>query len=188
MNKEDFLTPVVTDYNSFGDAVARFNLLAGNLKISVDPDEVVRKIRDQALRVREECQETIEACEAYLNITDYEGLDEQELVEEILDGVIDVNVTGFGLLQIAGPYFDTQLAATKICQNNLSKFTTSQTKAEQTVKHYAERGVECFIRGTNINGLGEVYSVIRTEDGKVMKPYDYVDVDLSDCIYQEEEE
>lgn len=186
----NILTPVVQDYNSFGVAVYSFNHLAGNLQTTEDPDEIVQRIKNQAERVLEEAQETIYWCERYL----YNGAKQpisfstEEMLEGILDGVIDTNVTAFGLLQLAGPYFDTQKAATKICQNNLTKFTTSHSSASETVKHYAEKGTQCTIRSTNIDGLGEVYSVVRQEDGKIMKPHDYQPVCLQDCLYLEDSE
>ena len=182
----NILTPIVQDYNSFGAAVYSFNHLAGNLQTTEDPDEIVQRIKNQAERVLEEARETVDWCDAYLT-EGFEISSVEECLEGILDGVIDTNVTAFGLLQLAGPYFDTQKAATKICQNNLTKFTTSHSSASETVKHYAEKGTQCTIRSTNVDGLGEVYSVVRDADGKIMKPHDYQPVCLQDCLYLEEE-
>lgn len=183
----NILTPVVQDYNSFGAAVYTFNHLAGNLQTTEDPDEIVQRIKNQAERVLEEARETIDWCDAYLT-EGFEISSVEECLEGILDGVIDTNVTAFGLLQLAGPYFDTQKAATKICQNNLTKFTTSLSSAEQTVEHYTANGQPCSIRSKTVDGVGLVYTVVRDIDGKIMKPHDYQSVCLQDCLYLEEED
>lgn len=183
--EKNVLKPVVTDYNSFGHAVYLFNLLAGNLEPTEDPDEVARRLRNQAYRVIEEAQEIVDAVTLYLEAEDKEEL--KTHAEAILDGVIDTNVTGFGLLQIAGPYFKTSEAATLICQNNLSKFTDSVADAEETAEYHMANDVACFVDGVETE-YGLFFVVKRDEDEKVLKPYNYQPVDLSGCLWEEIDE
>jgi len=119
----------------------------------------------------------------HTDTTDEEAV---EQVKSILDGVIDTNVTSFGLLQIAGPYMNTAKAATIICQNNLTKFHTTERAAEDTVTSYgfdsANDRYITYLESVSIEGLPPVYVVKRYTDNKVMKPAGYVSVDLSECI------
>lgn len=185
--QNEMLKPVVTDYNSFGAAVWLFNKLAGNLEEKASPADVVNALRNQAYRVREEAQETIDACDAY-DAAENEEQDTAAILE-ILDGVIDTPYTAFGLLQIAGPYLNTQKAATKICQNNLSKFHTTEHAAEETVTSYGfdseNDRYNTYLESVTIEGQDPVYVVKRYSDGKVMKPVGYQSVDLSDCLHEE---
>ena len=182
---QEMLNPVVTDYNSFGAAVWTFNKLAGNLQPHESAVTLVQALRNQALRVLEEAQEIVDACDMWehTDTTDEEAV---EQVKSILDGVIDTNVTSFGLLQIAGPYMDTAKAATIICQNNLTKFHTTECSAEDTVTSYgfdsANDRYITYLESVSIEGLPPVYVVKRYTDNKVMKPAGYVSVDLSECI------
>lgn len=182
---QEMLNPVVTDYNSFGAAVWTFNKLAGNLQPHESAVTLVQALRNQALRVLEEAQEIVDACDMWEHpdTTDEEAV---EQVKSILDGVIDTNVTSFGLLQIAGPYMDTAKAATIICQNNLTKFHTTECSAEETVTSYgfdsANDRYITYLESVSIEGLPPVYVVKRYTDNKVMKPAGYVSVDLSECI------
>jgi len=182
---QEMLNPVVTDYNSFGAAVWTFNKLAGNLQTHESAVTLVQALRNQALRVLEEAQEIVDACNKWEmpDTTDEEAV---EQVKSILDGVIDTNVTSFGLLQIAGPYMDTAKAATIICQNNLTKFHTTECSAEETVTSYgfdsANDRYITYLESVSIEGLPPVYVVKRYTDNKVMKPAGYVSVDLSECI------
>ena len=184
---QEMLNPVVTDYNSFGAAVWTFNKLAGNLQTHESAVTLVQALRNQALRVLEEAQETIDYCNHYLGDgTDPITLSTEECIVGILDGVIDTNVTSFGLLQIAGPYMNTAKAATIICQNNLTKFHTTERAAEDTVTSYgfdsANDRYITYLESVSIEGLPPVYVVKRYTDNKVMKPAGYVSVDLSECI------
>jgi len=182
---QEMLNPVVTDYNSFGAAVWTFNKLAGNLQPHESAVTLVQALRNQALRVLEEAQEIVDACNKWEmpDTTDEEAV---EQVKSILDGVIDTNVTSFGLLQIAGPYMNTAKAATIICQNNLTKFHTTERAAEETVTSYgfdsANDRYITYLESVSIEGLPPVYVVKRYTDNKVMKPAGYVSVDLSECI------
>lgn len=182
---QEMLNPVVTDYNSFGAAVWTFNKLAGNLQPHESAVTLVQALRNQALRVLEEAQEIVDACNKWEmpDTTDEEAV---EQVKSILDGVIDTNVTSFGLLQIAGPYMNTAKAATIICQNNLTKFHTTECSAEETVTSYgfdsANDRYITYLESVSIEGLPPVYVVKRYTDNKVMKPAGYVSVDLSECI------
>ena len=182
---QEMLNPVVTDYNSFGAAVWTFNKLAGNLQPHESAVTLVQALRNQALRVLEEAQEIVDACNKWEmpDTTDEEAV---EQVKSILDGVIDTNVTSFGLLQIAGPYMNTAKAATIICQNNLTKFHATEEAANATQDAYGKDGGQnylTYVESVSIEGLiPPVYVVKRYTDNKVMKPAGYVSVDLSECI------
>lgn len=181
---QEMLNPVVTDYNSFGAAVWTFNKLAGNLQPHESAVTLVQALCNQALRVLEEAQEIVDACNkwGHPDTTDEEAV---EQIKAILDGVIDTNVTSFGLLQIAGPYMDTAKAATLICQNNLTKFHATEEAANATQDAYGKDGGQnyvTYVESVSIEGLPSVYVVKRYTDNKVMKPAGYVSVDLSECI------
>ena len=182
---QEMLNPVVTDYNSFGAAVWTFNKLAGNLQPHESAVTLVQALRNQALRVLEEAQEIVDACDMWEmpDTTDEEAV---EQVKSILDGVIDTNVTSFGLLQIAGPYMNTAKAATIICQNNLTKFHATEEAANATQDAYGKDGGQnyvTYVESVSIESLPwPVYVVKRYTDNKVMKPAGYVSVDLSECI------
>lgn len=182
---QEMLNPVVTDYNSFGAAVWTFNTLAGNLQPHESAVTLVQALRNQALRVLEEAQEIVDACDMWEHpdTTDEEAV---EQVKSILDGVIDTNVTSFGLLQIAGPYMNTAKAATIICQNNLTKFHATEEAANATQDAYGKDGGQnyvTYVESVSIESLPwPVYVVKRYTDNKVMKPAGYVSVDLSECI------
>lgn len=184
-SKSEILSPVVTDYNSFGAAVWVFNKLAGNLQPHDSAATLVEALKNQAKRVLEEAQELYDACVAY---QDPSTSDEEAVVQvkEILDGVIDAPYVAFGLLQIAGPYMDTAKAATLICQNNLSKFHTTEHAAEETVTSYGfdyeNDRYNTYLESVSIEGLPTVYVVKRYGDNKVMKPAGFAPVDLSDCF------
>lgn len=180
----DVLKPEVDDYNTFGAAVYTFNRLAGNLDPAEDANILVQRIKNQAERVLEEAQETVNWCNEWLKLEQEQPT--EVILEGILDGIIDTQVTSIGLLQIAGPYFDTQLAATLICQNNLTKFTQDLERAEIAVAYYEALGQPCVVREVKIDSVGSIYSVVREVDGKIMKPHDFESVDLKDCLYLEE--
>lgn len=181
---QEMLNPVVTDYNSFGAAVWTFNKLAGNLQPHESAVTLVQALRNQALRVLEEAQEIVDACYEW----EHPDTTDEEAVKQIkamLDGVIDTNVTSFGLLQIAGPYMNTAKAATIICQNNLTKFHATEEAANATQDAYGKDGGQnyvTYVESVSIEGLPPVYVVKRYTDNKVMKPAGYVSVDLSECI------
>jgi len=146
---------------------------------------LVQALKNQALRVLEEAQEIVTACDEWTN-QDTSEENAVEAVKAILDGVIDTNVTSFGLLQMAGPYMNTAKAATIICQNNLTKFHTTEHDAEETVTSHgfdsANDRYVTYLESVSIEGLPPVYVVKRYTDNKVMKPAGYVSVDLSECI------
>lgn len=181
---QEMLNPVVTDYNSFGAAVWTFNKLAGNLQPHESAVTLVQALKNQALRVLEEAQEIVTACDEWAN-QDTSEENAVEAVKAILDGVIDTNVTSFGLLQIAGQYMDTAKAATIICQDNLTKFYSTEEAANATQDAYGKDGGQnyvTYVESVSIEGLPPVYVVKRYTDNKVMKPAGYASVDLSECI------
>jgi 6-phosphofructokinase len=109
-----------------------------------------------------------------------EGLESDDKVEQ-LDGCIDVLVTTMGYMQRMAEAYGCDLAqaAELVGANNLSKFPTSMEVAMQSVPYYKAKGIPVEVK---VNEAYNVWVVRNTETGKVMKPVDYVSVDLSKCF------
>lgn len=147
--------------NSFEGSVFSFNATAGNFESLNEYSTIKSTLNKQAALILEEVKETIEA----------------ESYTDMLDGVVDVLVTAFGYAQMLEHLgIDVAKAMMLVAENNLSKFTKSQSVAEDTVAMYKEKGVMCEYK--KVDG---VY-VIKDENGKVRKPIDYVPVDLTSCL------
>ena len=135
--------------------VERFNTVAGNLD-SVD----VKSINAQMGFIAEEFVETEEALAAGDNV-------------ELLDGACDLFVTVAGLLQkleVAG--YDVDTALSRVCKNNLSKFPRTGTVDIPSVCPDNTQTV--------MSRDGRL--VFKRADGKVLKPKNFVPVDLSDLV------
>ncbi len=128
--------------------VKKFNNVAGNLD-NVTPESV----SNQLSFIFEELTETIDALEA----GDDEGL---------LDGCADLFVTVAGLMQkldYAG--FAVGEAIARVNENNLSKFNnTGNFQPPNTNAVY--------------NKQYDLFSFIDKDTGKIMKPTDFLSVDL----------
>lgn len=116
-----------------------------------------------------------EAADLYLSL-DFEELCEaidgfeNEDMAELFDGAIDKIVTGFGLLQVlekAG--FNVERGMKKVAQNNLTKYTSFYP----TVVNAGY--------SVTFNDKHSVY-VLKDENGKIRKPFEFESVDLSDCL------
>lgn len=101
---------------------------------------------------------------------------------EILKEVLDIGVVWMGMLQIlenAG--YDVWPAAYVVCENNNSKIMSNIEDAVESVeKHFAD-GVKAYTDTTKV-GETEYFSVRRMTDGKILKPYFFRKVDMSDYV------
>lgn len=150
------------------DKIYLMNTLIGHQPIEPNTEEFWKQIRSQTELVLEETKETLDA-----------AIDEDPL--ELLDGVADIMVTAIGLYQkliLSG--YETPEALDRVCDNNLTKFHRDPEEANKTVEFYTEKGVETFVRLVTMQDGTEYYGVINKESGKLLKPYNFVGVDLTD--------
>ncbi len=146
--------------------VTKFNIITGNAPHLGTDYEYWQQIKNQAKRVYEEAKELLEAAE-------------QENMQDVLDGFLDVRYTNEYMedLLIAGEV-ETKKAWEAVCTNNDSKYTTSYTYALESKEVLEEAGVECYIDQTQYEG--EIYYVCRrNEDNKVLKLRLHQSPDLS---------
>lgn len=147
-----------------------FNALMGHKGISPDTPEFWSQIRNQTDRVVEEASEASD--EAVI-----------EDIGNLMKEVADVMVTSIGLfqkLQLCG--VDISEVLDRVCDNNLTKFHQDADHANETVRFYQEKGIETFVRLTTMEDGVEFYGVLRKSDEKLLKPHDFVGVDISDII------
>ena len=132
--------------------VKKFNSVAGNLD-NVTPESV----SNQLSFIYEELVETIDALEA--------GDD-----RELLDGCADLLVTVMGLMQkLDAAGFDVGQAIARVNENNLHKFnSTGNFQPPNTNAVY--------------NKQYGLFSFLHKETGKIMKPTNFLSVDL-DGLY-----
>lgn len=153
-----------------------FNSLAGGLAPVNSKEEFLKRVYNQALRVAEEANEVLAACDA----GDMVG---------ILDGVGDVAVTYMGLDQIVVPYMNTVEACNRICENNLLKFFDDKQEALIHSLAYAEEGIVCRVEEVEYKPVeGDstiIYCIRRNSDNKLMKPKNHPKVDLTDLVIDE---
>lgn len=125
--------------------------------------------RNQVEIIRSEFQELVNAIEAKDNL-------------EILDGAVDLLVTVFGMIRkLDAAGFNTLKAMDRVGMNNLTKFPTSLTVVDESVKMYAEKGV------TIKPVFDHKYDrwALMDEGDKYKKPVNYKNVDLTDCLPKE---
>lgn len=139
------------------DSVKTFNALAGNLA------NVKRSGVDGQLSL---CfEELVEAID---------GLETNNSTE-LLDGAIDMFVTGAGLLQkLEAAGFDVQRALKRVCENNLTKFPATMSSED-----HAWAKNEGYAVNYNVD-YGRY--VLKDSAGKVRKPADYKNVKLGDLV------
>ena len=138
-------------YNS----VKRFNEIAGSLNNVTDAN-----VDLQLSLIFEELAETIDAFEA----GDKLGL---------LDGACDLRVTVDGLIQILEALkYNVEDAMTAVCENNLSKFKSTVSKADK--ERYT----------VSLNNKHKVF-VLKDGNGKIRKPDSYESVNLTMFVPKE---
>lgn len=103
---------------------------------------------------------------------------------EVLDGAVDQFVVLCKLLdQLEDKGIDVNKAFTKVLENNSSKFIPNTKESEgivtNTVEMYEDRGVNVIFRYST---EGDCFTVKNAATGKLLKPYGFVPVNLSDCV------
>jgi hypothetical protein len=142
------------------EQVRKFNQIAGNLNSS-NHEATLNTIEKQISFIQEEVEEAYDAFTA-------------EDIQEVVDGACDAFVTVAGLMQeleAAGVNIEKALA--RVCANNLTKFPT-------TFEH--NNNPEAYMPQGDVTAHHTDYGHVvykRNIDGKVMKPVNYVPVDLS---------
>lgn len=141
-----------------------FNIISGQAdKTSI------KDLKDQLNLVKEETFET----EAELEILDWEG---------IVGETVDVLFTALGLVQkLENKGIDMQKAMSIIANANLSKFPVLYAEAEESKEFYESKGIPVNI---SYNDTYEVY-VLKDENNKVRKSFDFVKADVSGCVPSE---
>jgi len=98
---------------------------------------------------------------------------------EVLDGVVDVLVTGLGLLQkLEALGFNSQKALYDTALNNLSKYPTDEAVAIESAKTLEAKGETVNV---TYNSAYDMF-VIKDLQDKVRKPFNFQANDLSSCI------
>lgn len=125
--------------------------------------------QNQVEIIRSEFQELVDGVETENNL-------------EILDGAVDLLVTTLGMIRkLKEAGFNVDRAMEKVGMNNLTKFPTSLTVVDDSVKMYADKGVT----------IRPVFShhydrwALMDEGDKYKKPVGFKDVDLTDCLPKE---
>ena len=162
-------------------SVALMNLLAGNKHQFEREEEFYTNCANALERVEEEAREGVVAFLQHIGslspvITD------QEFRQHLLDSVVDIFVVYARLYQLMenNLSFNLHEAIQRVCENNLTKFPTEKQVAEDTLKMYAEQGIECYIAATEYEGV-TYYAIKRVSDNKFLKPIGYENVDLAGC-------
>lgn len=148
-------------FDDFKVDVYAFNEIAGKDKAATHLD-----LCKQFSLITEELKETAD------------GLSTNNPVE-VLDGVVDVLVTGLGLLQkLEALGFNTQKALYDTAANNLSKYPTDESVAIESAKNLESQGETVNI---TYNSAYDLF-VIKDLQDKVRKPFNFKSNDLSSCI------
>lgn len=156
------------DLNCFANDCYLFNELAGRF----DGTITLEALGKQASLIDEELKETLHG----ISIGDN---------AEILDGIVDVAVTAIGLIHmLEASGFDVNRALEKIARNNLSKYPKADAEGIQTlsktIEMYEQQGVPVKFKVQD-----ERIIIQRKDTGKIMKPYGFESVNLSDCLPKE---
>ena len=154
----------MTDMNKFYEACCCFNEVAGN-----DKKLTLKDFKNQQEYNMEECKEI------------QDGIDAND-AKEIFDGVLDNFVTNFGHLQrLAALGFDVEKGMAAIALNNLSKYIADADVdlVNATIKHHSDKGISCY---PEWNKKHRLYAVKRTDNNKILKPLNFISVELGQFI------
>lgn len=147
------------------EAIVNWNYRCGNKPVQVVDDRFWITTSNQMQRINEEAQETRQAVIAGDAL-------------EFLDGVCDLFVvTSYLMEQAQAAGFDVEGALKAVCDNNDTKYTTDITEAQKSADYITSTGTPCKVKATAHGGT-TYYSIVRERDGKIMKPVDFVSVDL----------
>jgi len=157
-------------HEMFAD-VSFFNLAAKGTEPVYSPEDqgTFGRLERQLALVLEEVSETAVALQ---------DKDKAEILKEVLD----VGVVWMGMLQIlenAG--YNVWGAARAVCDNNNSKIMDNVQDAVESVEKHFKDGVEAFVDTTKVGGV-EYFSVRRKADGKILKPYFFKKLDVSEYV------
>lgn len=151
----------------------KFNTIVGS---DVSYETLAQKLE----RVDEEVKETFEALGIWNNAT-HCGMSPDAAA--LLDGVVDIAYTLFGLMQITEQLgYDVFGALEAVCKNNNEKFVKTIEEANETAVMYEEQGIAVDIR---YNEQYDVSAVVRKADGKMLKPKGYKSVVLDQFLPKE---
>jgi hypothetical protein len=164
------------------EMVNQFNIRCGNtIDRNLEISEALKIIKNQAERVLEEAQETIDACEA-------------GDLREVLDGGGDVFVTAIGLTKmIQDAVGDVDSALIDIGHNNNLKYTHDLDQAKEWLEFYNTEydpnliSESYYIKETHedTENTGMVwYCIRRSSDNKIMKPPRHPKVTISQHLYR----
>ena len=147
------------------DRVGAWHVKCGNELPVVGSDEYWSMLRNQALRMREEVEEVIQAIEQQ---------DLNNLTKELCD--VDVTLAG----AISSAQSDHEGAMVRVLDNNDGKVTTYYELAGMWLTHHKQSNPEhqFCIETTPVKATFH-YCVKRTWDNKIMKPYHLPSVDLT---------
>lgn len=151
----------------------KFNTIVGS---DVSYETLVQKLE----RVDEEMRETFDAVGEWAEYCGNRAIFPEDInvnKKELLDGVVDIAYTLFGLMQITEQLgYDVFGALEAVCKNNDSKMCKTIEEANETAVMYEEQGVAVDIR---YNEEYDVFAVVRKSDAKLMKCKNFTPVDLS---------
>lgn len=157
----------------------KFNTIVGS---DVSYETLAQKLE----RVDEEVRETFDALGAWEECCGNRVISPEDIdvnSKELLDGVVDIAYTLFGLMQIAEQLgYDVFGALEAVCKNNNEKFVKTIEEANETAVMYEEQGVAVDIR---YNEEYDVFAVVRKSDGKLLKCKGYKSVVLDQFLPKE---
>jgi len=157
----------------------KFNTIVGS---DVSYETLVQKLE----RVDEEVREAFDSLGAWEECCGNRVISPEDIdvnSKELLDGVVDVAYTLFGLMQIAEQLgYDVFGALEAVCKNNDSKFVKTIEEANETAVMYEEQNIAVDIR---YNEEYDVFAVVRKSDFKLLKPKGYKSVVLDQFLPKE---
>lgn len=106
-----------------------------------------------------------------------EAIKNKDIVE-IADALCDIQYVLSGAILEFGLANKFKVLFDEVQRSNMSKACKSKEEAEATIRHYNERGVDCFYEQQ-----GEEYLVYRTDDHKTLKSVNYSPADLASILY-----
>ena len=136
------------------------------------PNVTLGKLLNSHHQIEEELSELTDIIGEITNLEYTE--DSDRCIEKVSDVAVDLIEYINQMLVNCGLVDRFNTDSYKIYENNLTKTCDTFEDAVKTVAMYQEKGVECFI---DSHPLGW-YVVKRLSDNKVMKPWDFVSVEL----------
>jgi len=152
------------------DSTVQFNVVAGNKYLHFDDISFLQTVKKQVALISEECKELEDA----IKVEDW---------VEVLDAVADIRVVTDWLQELlyqAG--FDVESAMQQVAENNLSKLFKTYSEALATKEFYEEeKGLSVYVESKFYQGK-DWFVVKNAETSKILKPKNFVPVDLTSCV------